>query len=99
MTGKDWDTSDARMVAVFLNGDAIPEPDQRGARVVDDSFLLMFNAHHEEVDFTLPGSEYGERWEICLDTATPFHDDRPSVKAEEVIHVDARSMLVLRRVH
>jgi len=99
MTGRDWDTTDARMVTVFLNGEAIPEPDQRGAPVVDDSFVLLFNAHHEEVDFTLPGPEYGERWEICLDTAAPLHLERPSVKAGEVLHVEARSMLVLRRVH
>ena len=39
---------------VFLNGDAIPEPDAAGRRITDDHFLLLFNAHTEQIDFTLP---------------------------------------------
>ena len=44
----------ARSLAVFLNGDGIPEPDARGQRVTDDSFLLCFNAHYDDIDFTMP---------------------------------------------
>ena len=44
MDDEDWDTGYARSLAVFLNGDAIPEPGPRGQPVVDDSFLLLFNA-------------------------------------------------------
>ena len=39
---------------MFLNGEEIAAPDARGERIVDDSFLLLFNAHHEDVEFTLP---------------------------------------------
>ena len=41
-------------LAVYLNGDGIPDLDVRGQRVTDDSFLLWFNAHHEPIDFALP---------------------------------------------
>ena len=41
----------------------------RGERVVDDSFLMLFNAHHGELDFAIPAVEYGEAWEAVLDTA------------------------------
>ncbi len=41
MTHDDWG-SGFKCVAVFLNGDAIPEPNARGERVVDHSFLLCF---------------------------------------------------------
>ena len=53
MTPEDWG-SGFKCVAVFLNGEAIPAPNERGERVVDDSFLLCFNAHDKEVDFVAP---------------------------------------------
>ena len=45
------------------------ELDQRGAKVVDDSFLVAFNSHHEPITFTLPEEEYGAEWYIEVDTA------------------------------
>ena len=52
---------------VFLNGDAIPEPDAMGRRISDDHFVLLFNAHTEPIDFTLPqrmnkAGTYDEKW-------------------------------------
>jgi isoamylase len=99
MSGNDWQSGYARSVTVFLNGDAIAEPDKRGSAIRDDSFLLLFHAHSEDQAFTIPGAAYGERWEVVLDTAAPLIDDRPSVKAGEAVLVEARSILVLRRVH
>jgi isoamylase len=55
---------------VFLNGEGILESDQRGERVVDDSFLLIFNAHHEDAEVTLPGAGLPDRWGTVLDTVT-----------------------------
>jgi glycogen operon protein len=97
MTGGDWQVGYARSVAVFLNGDAIAEPDSRGEKVRDDSFLLLFNGHHEDMDFTVPREVYGERWEVILDTAAPVVVDRPSAKAGEQVTLESRSILVLRR--
>ena len=37
--------------------------------MVDDSFYLMFNAHHEPLEFTLPEAKWGERWTVVLNTA------------------------------
>lgn len=54
MTDEDWGASFAKSVAVFLNGHGIPDRDARGQRVLDDSFLLCFNAHYEPIEFTLP---------------------------------------------
>src|SRR4051794_38835570 len=99
MSESDWQAGFARSLAVFLNGDAIAESDMRGGRTVDDSFLLFFNAHHEDMAFTVPKEAYGERWEVVLDTAAPFVDDRPTAKADEAVTVESRSILVLRRVH
>jgi glycogen operon protein len=99
MTDQDWNVGFAKSLGVFLNGDAITEPDPRGRRVRDDSFLLLINAGSEPVEFTLPGPEYGERWEYTLDTAE--HDsfgDRPRLKARDTVPLTDRALLVLRRL-
>ncbi|GAB2479048.1 glycogen debranching protein GlgX [Promicromonospora xylanilytica] len=68
MDDTDWHQSYARTVAVFLNGDAITETGGRGEAVVDDSFLLLLNAHTGALDFTLPPGSYGKEWTVVLDT-------------------------------
>ena len=100
MTEDDWDSGFARSVAVFLNGDAIREPDARGEAVKDDSFFLLFNGHFEPIDFVLPELGAGERWHVVVDTAAPMLDDAEarSVKTGEALPVDARSVLVLKKV-
>ena len=90
-----WRNPAARSVMVFLNGSAIPEPDKRGERTLGDSFLVMFNAHHEPITFTLPDEEYGRVWIPEVDTAAR------EIDAEEFepgwqIQVDGRSVVVLR---
>ena len=72
MTDEDWNAGHARTVAIFLNGEGIPDRDELGERIVDDSFLLLVNAHHQQVTFTLPDANYGRAWEIVVDTADPL---------------------------
>ncbi len=72
MSQEDWDNGWARSISVFINGSAIPTPDRRGNPIRDDSFLFFFNAHYEPVDFTVPGQEFGEAWEIAVSTAEPL---------------------------
>ncbi len=97
MTEQDWDSGFGRSVAVFLNGEGIPDTDGRGERIVDESFLLCFNAHDGGIDFTLPAEEYAESWQIVLDTARPNLEDPELATAGQVVTVDARSLLVLRK--
>jgi glycogen operon protein len=97
MSQEDWDVGFARTITVFLNGEAIAEPDSRGQRTVDDSFLLLFNANDADMPFTLPDADYGERWAVVVDTASPFAE-RASVKADDQVTVESRSLVVLRRV-
>ena len=72
--GKAWRTTTGattttKALMVFLNGDGIPEPGRRGEPVVDDSFLIAFNASDETMTFTIPDEVYGEGWVVALDTA------------------------------
>jgi glycogen operon protein len=66
--------------------------------VVDDSFYLLFNAHHEKLRFTLPGSIWGREWDEVLDTAEGWIDDEIVYPAEGRVEVSSRSMKVLKRI-
>ena len=98
MSDEDWEVGFARSVMVFLNGQAIPTSDARGERVVDDSFLLLLNAHHEDLVFTLPDDEYGDSWHVVLDTAGPMAaiDEQP-IKPGSELAIESRSMVALQR--
>jgi isoamylase len=98
MAEEDWEAGFGKSVAVFLNGEGIPDRNSRGERVVDDSFIMIFNAHDGSIDFTLPPSEWGAKWEIVLDTATPQLVEPAPAAAQSVLTVEARSLCVLRRV-
>jgi glycogen operon protein len=105
MTDQQWVAGSARALAVFLNGDGIPEPDQRGRRLTDDSFLLLVNPSDEPRRFTLPGTAYGAEWHCCLDTADPPPTSPaavtgtagPPVPAGGPVTVGARSLRLLTR--
>ncbi|GAB3590040.1 glycogen debranching protein GlgX [Angustibacter peucedani] len=77
MDDESWRNGYAKSLMVFLNGAAIPEPDRRGTPIVDDSFLLVINAHSEPIDFTLPPEGYGPAWSVELDTADPAKRPEP----------------------
>ncbi len=97
MTDDDWNAGFAKSLSVFLNGDALPDPDPRGRRFRDDSFLLLFNAHHEDVTFVLPGKEWGRRWVTELTTVSDPSVRKPKPPSAKVA-VAGRSVQVLRRV-
>jgi glycogen operon protein len=98
MTDADWQEGYAKSMGVFLNGAAIPGLDIRGERIVDDTFLVLFNAHYERIDFTLPGQPFGKRWIRVLDTADGLTEGEIS-DAGQKAPVEGRSLVLLRRVN
>ncbi|CQD13238.1 maltooligosyltrehalose synthase TreX [Mycobacterium lentiflavum] len=97
MTHDDWNQGLDKCVGVFLNGEAITAPNARGERVVDDSFLLCFNAHSRDVEFVTPHDDYAQEWTVELDTNHPAGKADLVVAAEEKIAVPGRSVLILRK--
>jgi pullulanase/glycogen debranching enzyme len=96
MAEEDWGQGYAKSLGIFLNGAAIPNPNPRGEPVTDDSFSIIFNAHHEPLDFCLPGSDWGTLWVKELDTETGWVEKEESFKAGDQISVKAHSLIVLR---
>ncbi|WP_149202969.1 glycogen debranching protein GlgX [Actinotalea subterranea] len=96
MSDADWQDGLARAVMVFLNGEAIAEPDARGERVVDDSFLIMYNAAPEPETFTLPPAEFGTTWTCVVDTDHTL-EPGAEVGAGATVEITGRSTLVLMR--
>ena len=95
MTDEDWHSGFAKSLGVYLNGSAITEPDDEGRPVSDDSFLVLFNAHWEPLEFAVPDARFGELWSVALDTASPNAPGRTEIKAGSTVLVEARSLLVL----
>lgn len=99
MTGGDWEAGMAKTLTVFLNGDAISEPDGRGEPIRDSSFLLLFNAGGQDLEFTVPPARYGARWEKEVDTVVPLNLAEPASPAKpgDAVVVSSRSVQVLSR--
>jgi glycogen operon protein len=99
MTEGDWRNEQARSLAVRLAGDAIDEVDERGRRVTDDTLLLLLNAHHRAVSFTLPAHRQGVTWEQLLDTRESFgrRRTRRAAKGGGTYRIEARSLALFRQ--
>ncbi|MFC8276044.1 glycogen debranching protein GlgX [Streptomyces sp. NPDC057271] len=99
MTARDWQAAHAQALSVFLNGNAISEPGLQGERIADDSFLLMFNASAQELEFEVP-INHGESWRVVVDTSHPEGippQEGPKVAAGERVTLAPLSLTVLKR--
>jgi len=103
MTAEEWNQDFARCLGVYLAGSALTETDARGQRVVDDDFVVLFNAHHDSVPFRLPAktlAPHGDgQWQAIVDTA---RDDGLApdgvFEAESTYPLEGRSLVLLMRV-
>ena len=95
MTDEDWQQGFAKSLMVFLNGEALHDTDHEGRPLRDAAFLLLFNAHHEPIDFTLPPASFGESWSIVIDTAMETGEREGRFTAASPLAVEGRSVIVL----
>jgi isoamylase len=98
MTGEDWGNDFGRAIALFVNGDGIRERGQYGQRHRDSSFLLLFNAHDDALDFVLPGGEFGQKWERVVSTADPDPDEPTVIDTGGTVRVPDRCLVALERM-
>lgn len=90
----DWQNTHAFSMMIYLNGSDIPEVDWYGNRMVDNDFILIFNAHYEPIMFTLPDERYGRKWQLVVDTHNP-NEPTLSYEAGFMITAQSRSFLML----
>ena len=99
MTDEDWDKG-LLTLGVRLARDAIEEMDELGNPIVDDSFLLLLNAYHEAVSFTLPAHKKGVAWEWVFDTAKADGKKIPKTwRGGKVYELESRAMTLMRLRH
>ena len=97
MTDDDWNNGFARCLGLRLAGDAIEEVDARGNRILDDTLLILLNAHHEPVNFVLPAHRRKVRWEVVFDTKEEKIKRRPPlIRGGTEYPLEARSLVLLR---
>jgi isoamylase len=92
-----WDAEWVKSFGMMLGGAALDERDENGERVRDDTLILLFNAHHEAMPFTLPELE-GCVWEVALYTGdTSVGAERPGVHPPgRPFNAKGRSIALLR---
>lgn len=98
MSDQDWDAGYVRSLALRLAGDAIAETDEKGRPIIDDTLLILLNAHHRPLTFTLPAHKRGVRWQPLLDTSsTSFHPEKARlIRGGKHYEIQARSLAILR---
>ncbi len=97
MSPEDWRKPFVRSLAFLLGGDAIPTLDERGQRIIGDALLVLLNAHHEPVRFTVPLPAEGSRWVIEFYTADDGRGPEEPVPAGP-FELIGRSLAVFRQV-
>ncbi|MFN8222941.1 MAG: glycogen debranching protein GlgX [Gaiellales bacterium] len=98
MTQADWERGDSFALGVMLNGEEIPSVTAHGERIVDSSFVVLFNAWREPVTFTLPPARVGRLWTLELSTAEPeLPANGTTYAARAEVAVESRALRVLRR--
>ena len=101
MTEEDWQAAFARTLGMFLNGDEIPPSSSPKDPLTDDSFFAVFNSYWDKLDFTMPSDNFAKKWQLVLDTFREpsfCEDDSIILNAREVLTVESRSVVLLKKV-
>ncbi len=98
MNDETWNNDYARIVGVMLCGSCLSLVDYHGEPLVDDTFLLYFNSHHEDHEIRLP-SDSAASWSLLLDTSLAIgFPAEPPIFVGDASHVlPARSLLLFRQ--
>jgi glycogen operon protein len=66
-----WNAGFNQCFGMRMPGDLIGDVDERGQEIKGDSILVLMNAFHEAIPFSLPSRVPGQRWQRLIDTALP----------------------------
>jgi len=92
MKSEDWSDGNMRCFGMLLDGRARPTGvRQRGTEA---TMLLVLNAHHDLVQFTLPVCAGGEHWSVVLDTNAPESETKETFASGDTYQITGRSLLL-----
>jgi isoamylase len=88
----DWKDGNMRAFGMLIDGRAVAAASRSAEAIA--TVLVVFNAHHDLVEFTLPKTTEGTRWQRLIDTNVP--DDTADVVMEsgQRYGVTGRSLLL-----
>ncbi|WP_345816387.1 glycogen debranching protein GlgX [Paraburkholderia sp. PREW-6R] len=92
LTQEQWDDPSMRCFGLVIDGRAQASGIRRPAS--DATLMLVLNAHHDVVNFTLPDIPEGEKWTCLLDTNMPVRAELPQFSAGDQYQVTGRSFLL-----
>ncbi|KAA9345585.1 glycogen debranching protein GlgX [Adhaeribacter soli] len=96
MSEESWNQDFAKSLAVYLNGKGLRSSGPKGEFIMDDSFYVIFNAHHDPLNYKLPPKKYGDVWTKILDTGTgEVGEEGKEYHAGKTIKVLGRSVVLL----
>ncbi len=100
LTPSDWDKESTKALGVYLSGEGVPDKTSEGKELKDDDFYLMFNTSHMPASFTLPSSEWGDSWNLIMDTHKGkfFKENQKIFLPLESVHVEGRSLVLLMNI-
>jgi glycogen operon protein len=96
MTEEHWNNDFAKSLGIYLNGRGLHSLGPKEEPIVDDSFYVIFNAHHDPLTFSLPEEKYGNEWKKVLDTGEGVVGDGKSFGPKETLTVEGRSVILLQ---
>ena len=100
MSDDHWNQPSSRCMGMYLDGGKLQQTDGRGRRLIDDNLLLLINAHHEDIAFTLPEFQEQHHWEVLLDTLTAVGTPEISrYNAGQAYPLGGRALVLLKQIH
>jgi isoamylase len=97
MTAEEWNAGWVRCIGLELNGRTLDDVNGVGQPILDETFMMLLNPHHEPIKFYMPRRE-GTAWEVLLDSAFPGRKEGPVVGAGDPYELIPRSTALLREL-
>ncbi|MEM9219059.1 MAG: glycogen debranching protein GlgX [Cyanobacteria bacterium P01_F01_bin.150] len=99
MDHAQWSDYSLKSISIFLNGQELNRPGSQGERIVDDSFLVLFNDYHDPVDFEIPYPLRAMEWTLKIDTQKAYLiENGPTYTGSSRVAVVEQAMIVLQRL-
>ena len=97
MTSEEWHHQFARSLGVYVSGQTMTETDERGRLLKDDDFIILFNAHHEELPFVIPRIGSPDKWRVLIDSSVPENGEWTAYESGSNYPLRGRSLAMLIR--